>query len=51
MFRTVFDAVATARRAASLQELGLVPTISLMMITPISLLPVGPPGGPGLGEV
>ncbi len=42
MFRTVRDAVATARRAASLQEVGLVPTISRMMITPISLLPVAP---------
>src|SRR4026209_1356689 len=35
MLRTVFDAVATARRAASLHDLGLVPTISRMMITPI----------------
>jgi hypothetical protein len=34
MFRTVLEAVATACRAASLQDLGLVPTISRMMITP-----------------
>jgi len=34
MLRTVFDAVATAWRAASLQDLGLVPTISRTMITP-----------------
>src|SRR3990170_2838862 len=34
MLRTVFDAVATAWRAASLQELGLFPTISRMMMTP-----------------
>ncbi len=34
MLRTVFEAVATAWRAASLQDRGLVPTISLMMITP-----------------
>ncbi len=35
MFRTVRDAVFTAWRAASLQELGLVPTSSRMMTTPI----------------
>src|SRR4051794_24054952 len=34
MLRTVFDAVATACRAASLHDLGLVPTISRMMMTP-----------------
>jgi hypothetical protein len=34
MLRTVLEAVATAWRAASLQELGLVPTISRMMMTP-----------------
>src|SRR3954454_11187698 len=38
MFLTVFDAVVTAWRAASLHERGLVPTISRMMMTPI-----GPP--------
>src|SRR5436190_11165179 len=51
MLRTVFEAVATAWRAASLHERGLVPTISRMMMTPI-----GPPllssldltGGPSL---
>ena len=36
MFRTVRDAVATACRAASLHELGLVPTISRMMMTLIA---------------
>jgi hypothetical protein len=35
MFRTVFEAVATAFRAASLQDRGLVPTISRMMMTPM----------------
>src|SRR4249919_2150983 len=35
MLRTVFDAVATAWRAASLHDRGLVPTISRMMMTPI----------------
>src|SRR5450756_33321 len=39
MFRTVRDAVATACRAASLHDFGLVPTISRMMITPISCPP------------
>jgi hypothetical protein len=34
MLRTVFEAVATAWRAASLQDRGLVPTISRMMMTP-----------------
>src|SRR6478672_13800784 len=34
MLRTVRDAVATAWRAASLHDRGLVPTISLMMMTP-----------------
>ena len=34
MLRTVFDAVATAWRAASDHDRGLVPTISRMMITP-----------------
>ena len=34
MLRTVFDAVATAWRAASLHDRGLVPTISRMMMTP-----------------
>ena len=34
MLRTVFDAVVTAWRAASLHDLGLVPTISRMMMTP-----------------
>jgi hypothetical protein len=37
MLRTVREAVATAWRAASLHDFGLVPTISLMMITPISI--------------
>src|SRR5207302_10517446 len=37
MLRTVRDAVATAWRAASLHDFGLVPTISRTMITPISL--------------
>src|SRR2546430_1176212 len=36
MFRTVLLAVATACRAASLHERGLVPTISRMMMTPIA---------------
>jgi hypothetical protein len=35
MFRTVRAAVRTACRAASLQDWGLVPTISRMMITPM----------------
>src|SRR4029077_15342360 len=35
MLRTVFEAVATATRAASDHERGLVPTISRMMITPL----------------
>jgi hypothetical protein len=35
MLRTVLDAVATATRAASDHEFGLVPTISRMMMTPI----------------
>src|ERR671910_2398976 len=39
MLRTVFDAVATAWRAASLHDRGLVPTISRMMITPTVHLP------------
>ena len=34
MLRTVLDAVATAWRAASLHDCGLVPTISRMMMTP-----------------
>src|SRR5690242_20052183 len=34
MLRTVFEAVATAWRAASDHDLGLDPTISRMMITP-----------------
>ena len=38
MFRTVRDAVATACRAASLHDRGLVPTISRMMITPNLIL-------------
>ena len=38
MLRTVFDAVSTARRAASLQEFGLRPTISRMMMTPMRSL-------------
>ena len=38
MLRTVLDAIATACRAASLQEWELVPTISRTIITPISLL-------------
>ena len=38
MLRTVFDAVATAWRAASLHDRGLVPTISRMMMTPIGHL-------------
>src|SRR4051794_26702752 len=42
MLRTVFDAVATACRAASLHDLGLVPTISRMMITPNAHLLVFP---------
>ncbi|HET7691850.1 MAG TPA: hypothetical protein VFM44_02045, partial [Gemmatimonadota bacterium] len=37
MLRTVYEAVATAWRAASLHERGLVPTISRMMITPKAL--------------
>src|SRR3990172_8296026 len=39
MLRTVRAAVATAMRAASLHDLGLVPTSSRMMTTPISLPP------------
>src|SRR6185436_3212746 len=42
MLRTVFDAVATACRAASLHDRGLVPTISRMMITPTVHLLVCP---------
>src|SRR5450756_2178096 len=45
MFRTVRDAVATACRAASLHEVGLVPTISRMMITPIRALRAPIPAG------
>jgi hypothetical protein len=37
MFRTVFEAVSTARRAASLHEFGLRPTISRMMMTPMRI--------------
>ena len=39
MLRTVFDAVATAWRAASLHERGLVPTMSRMMMTPTAASP------------
>jgi hypothetical protein len=38
MLRTVRDAVATAWRAASLHDFGLVPTISRMMMTPATAL-------------
>jgi hypothetical protein len=41
MLRTVWAAVATAWRAASDYERGLVPTISRMMRTPIGGLPCG----------
>src|SRR5437870_11249566 len=41
MLRTVFEAVATAWRAASLHDRGLVPTISRMMMTPILLSSAG----------
>lgn len=44
MLRTVLDAVATAWRAASLHDTGLVPTISRMMITPTGLLLVAEAG-------
>ena len=52
MLRTVRDAVATAWRAASLHEFGLVPTISRTMITPTSLLLllVGDQHRPALGR-
>src|SRR5215213_6048938 len=52
MFRTVRAAVATAWRAASLQERGLVPTISRTMITLISDPPVcaSMGSGPSLGR-
>jgi hypothetical protein len=49
MFRTVFDAVATACRAASLQDRGLVPTISRMMITPMLTSGSGAGLGPWVG--
>jgi hypothetical protein len=42
MLRTVFEAVATAWRAASLHDRGLVPTISRMMITPMCSSWFGP---------